>query len=692
MHQVAGAMDGITRLLRHPLFLVGLAIRLVLLVVVLPSATQHWYAPFLAHSVEAFGLLDPWSSYLAAGGDRLAFPYGYAMWLAFLPLAALASLLGLPIAVGYGLTLLCADVALLYVLRRLTDAVDGTLLAIYWLSPIVLFATYWLGLNDLLPILLLMFGLIALHDAAPRRAAACVALAVSAKLSMILAVPFLLVYLFHNKRLHIYFRPFVLVLAVVLLALQGPYMLSTGGHEMLFGNPDLAKVYDISLPFGNGLQVYLLPLVYLLALFGVWRIRRMSFELLLALLGIAFFLVLLFAPASPGWFVWVIPFLVLYQIKSGRVAIALVAGFSFIYVGLSGLLTPLPSLPVTDWPAGVRGAEWLGLSLHTLSLWQTLLLATGFILVARMLREGIQANEYFRLSRKPFVLGIGGDSGAGKDTLAEAVAGLFGKHSVVRVSGDDYYLWDRQKPMWKVMTHLNPRANDLARLNHDVQALANGHAVLSRHYDHVSGKMSKSQLLKSNDFIIVSGLHVFSLPLLRALCDLKVYLDMDEALRRHLKLHRGVGQQSHEREHILAALERREPDAERYIRPQAAQADLVLALRPIHPDTLAETDAPLRLKLGVSARQGMYYEDLVRVLIGVCGLHVDISQESADGAVELTIEGEADSDDIALAARELLPQLNELLDIAPAWQGGMQGLMQLIVLTHITQALRARLL
>jgi hypothetical protein len=87
----------------------------------------------------------------------------------------------------------------------------------------------------------------------------------------------------------------------------------------------------------------------------------------------------------------------------------------------------------------------------------------------------------------------------------------------------------------------------------------------------------------------------------------------------------------------------------------------------------------------------MYYDDLVRVLIGVCGLHVDITQESGDGAVELTLDGDADSDDIALAARELLPQLSELLDIAPDWQGGMTGLMQLIVLSHVTQALRARL-
>lgn len=678
------------QLLLHPLFLIGFGLKVGLLVMVTPSATQYWYAPFLAHSLEAFSL-DPWSAYLAAGGNSLAFPYGYAMWLAFLPLCALAWLFGQPVIVGYALTLLLADIALMYALRRLTDVADVKLLALYWMSPITLFATYWLGFNDLLPILLLILGLVALRDAAPRRAAVFVALAVSAKLSMILAVPFLLVYLFHNKRLHVFFSPFTAVLVTALLLLQTPYVLSSGGQEMLFGNPELAKVYDISLPFGDGLQVYMLPLVYLLALFGAWRVRRMSFELLLVLLGLAFFLVLLLTPASPGWFVWVLPFLVLYQSKSDHIAIALVGAFSLLTIGLSGFLAPLPSLPFTDWPAGDRILEWFGLSTRVVSLWNTLLLATGLILVARMLREGIHANEYFRLSRKPFVLGIGGDSGAGKSTLANAIAGLFGTHSVVQVSGDDYHLWDRHKPMWQVMTHLNPRANDLARFNHDVQTLATGHNVLSRKYDHTSGKLGKPQLLKSNDFIIVSGLHVFSLPMMRALCDLKVYLNMDEALRIHLKLLRDSAQRDHARDQVLAMIARREPDAVRYIRSQAAHADLVLSLQPIHPHTLDEVDSPLRLKLGVMARHGMYYESLVRVLIGVCGMHVDISQENTDSAIELTIDGDADSDDIALAARELLPQLNELLDISPNWHGGMMGIMQLVILSHITQALRTRL-
>jgi uridine kinase len=403
----------------------------------------------------------------------------------------------------------------------------------------------------------------------------------------------------------------------------------------------------------------------MLALFGAWRMRRTSFELLLALLGMAFFLVLLLTPAAPGWFVWVLPFLVLYQLGSDRTAIVLVAGFSLLYIGLNLLLA-----------AGLAG--------HFASVWQTVLFATGLVLAARMLREGIQSNEYFRLSRTPLVIGVAGDSGSGKDALAASIEGLFGRHSVTRVSGDDYHLWERGQPAWQVMTHLHPRANELARLAQDVQALGNGASVLSPQYDHATGKLGEPRRLPSNDFVVVSGLHALSLPLLRSQYELGIFLDMDENLRRALKLKRDVEQRGHNEQAVRTQLERREADAQQFIRPQAQWADLVLSVQPAKEGGAA-------LSLSVRARQWLNYGNLVRVLAEECRLRVSIDEEGAGGSVALTIEGEPSRDDIARAARELLPKFDELLDRKPAWQEGMHGLTQLVVLIHIAQALRARL-
>lgn len=676
MHQEARFVELISfRFFCHPLFLIGLAIRLALIILVVPHAASHWYVPFLENSIHHLPNLDPWSNFLHQGGTPLAFPYGIVMWLAFLPLVSLFMLIGAPVFMAYALTLLAADIGLLVVLKRLTYAPSNYLLALYWLSPIALFATYYLGFNDIIPILLLSLALLKVDQNQMARAGIFVAAAIATKFSMALAVPFLSIYLIHNKRLRFLLPRFLAGFGIGFLVLVGTWLLSPGARFMLMHNPEIDRLYNIAFPFGTTLYVYFLPLAYTLALFAAWRVKRMGFDLLLTLLGIAFFLVLLLSPAAPGWFVWVLPFLVIYQINSGRVAIGLVTLFSFLYLGLNILLIPLPALPFDE---------------RFLSLWQTLLLATGLIIAARMVREGVQSNEYFRLSRKPFVIGIAGDSGSGKDTLSESLTELFGKHSVTQISGDNYHLWDRQKPMWQVMTHLNPRANDLAQLSEDIRTLMNGRTVHARYYDHTHGRMSKPLPIYSNDFIIASGLHMLYMPALRNMCELRIFLDMDEDLRKHLKIQRDVTERGHTLQKVEESFIRREPDSERFIQPQRTHATLIFSLQPIHEQTLNDPQAPLRLKLCVQMLQGMYDEKLIRALIGICGLYVEIL-ESKEDMLELIIEGETSGEDVALAARELLPHLRELLAIDVVWREGMNGVMQLITLTQIVQSLRKRL-
>jgi hypothetical protein len=63
-----------------------------------------------------------------------------------------------------------------------------------------------------------------------------------------------------------------------------------------------------------------------------------------------------------------------------------------------------------------------------------------------------------------------------------------------------------------------------------------------------------------------------------------------------------------------------------------------------------------------------------------------------DREVHLVIEGDTSADDIKMAAQILCPQVIEFLDNDPNWEGGIIGLMQLITLSHISQALTKRLI
>lgn len=118
------------KLLHNPLFIVGLMVRILLIASITPYAVSTWYVPFLDTSTQLF-TFDPWSTWHANEGILTAFPYGYVMWLVLLPMTLAAKILGFPLATGYALTLLIADVGLLLTLHHLLP--NDT---IYCCSPI----------------------------------------------------------------------------------------------------------------------------------------------------------------------------------------------------------------------------------------------------------------------------------------------------------------------------------------------------------------------------------------------------------------------------------------------------------------------------------------------------------------------------------------------------------------------------
>jgi uridine kinase len=685
-------MNQVLSYCKSPLFLAGLALRLLLIALILPSPVGQWYVPFLSNSTAAFGL-DPWQAWLNQGGTAIAFPYGYAMWLFLLPFTLLCKLLAIPLAYGYGLSLIAADFGLLLILRKLLHTKDWVLLAIYWLSPISLIASYCLGYNDIIPVFLLMGAIYLLRGHYLIWSGICLMAAISAKFSMVLSLPFFFIYLFHNRNLRQIFNQYLIGLVIGAVVFFLPFIFSQAGLSMLASNPEVEKIYQLSISLVRDTAVYLVPLAYLLMLYAAWRIKRMNFELFNAILGMAFLLVVLLTPASPGWFIWILPLLVSYQVSGDKAAIYITSIFSALYV-LSTILFVGAQLEVVlqalDMQDNLSHAQLI--SSRLASLTHTALVATGIVLAIRIWRETVIRNDFFRLSRKPFVIGVAGDSGAGKDTFANAISGLFGGHSVAAISGDDYHLWDRHQPMWQVMTHINPAANDLESFAKNLVSLTDGRSVQASHYDHDTGKMSKPFTVKSNDIIIASGLHALYQPILRECYDLSIYLDIDEGLRTYFKIQRDVNKRGYTIERVLDALAKRKSDSERFIRPQAAFADMIFSLRPIHPSALTSANEanPPRLKLVVKSRHGFNELSLKRVLIGVCGLHVDMNTNDDVSEVELSIEGEASAQDIQMAAQLICPQIFEFLDLHPQWQNGVLGLMQLITLSHINQALTRR--
>jgi len=254
-------------------------VRLVLIVCMAPLAVTEWYAPFLDVSTSVL-TADPWSTWIARGGTPVAFPYGYAMWVAFLPMTLVAKLTGLPLLYAYHFTILAADFCLLLTLRRLLPDRQRLLLLAYWLSPIIILASYGLGLNDLIPALLLSLSIVFVRQVELKLVGALLAAAISAKLSMIVALPFFAIYLFNNRSLRNRLPNFLSGFSLSTLLLGVPFLVSAAGMQMLLGNPEMGKIYQLAIGLAGNVSIYVVPLIYLIMLYLAWRVRRLNFEVL----------------------------------------------------------------------------------------------------------------------------------------------------------------------------------------------------------------------------------------------------------------------------------------------------------------------------------------------------------------------------------------------------------------------------
>lgn len=667
----------INSIYKNPLFYIGLLIRALLLNHLINSKiVVDWYAPFLENSVRHFSF-DPWAAWLASNGQPEAFPYGYAMWLLFLPSAIFAKYFGIASAYSYAATLLASDFVMLHLLKIFSGKSSKFILLTYWLSPILILGTYYLGYNDIIPVLFLTGSLFFIRKKEVLISGLLLACAISAKLSMALVIPFYLIYFLHNKTIRSLGPAFLASFLVSIALFEAPFVLSDSAIFMLLSNPEIPKLYQLSLKIGEYLNFFITPAAYLATIYIAWSVKRINFDLFLSMLGISLLTVVLLTPSSLGWFIWTLPLLVYFQKVEGKKAFFICTFFSALYI--SNVFIG------SYFNADFSESYW-----KITSLSHTLLITTGVILITLIWKATIKENDFFKLSRKPFAIGISGDSGSGKDTLSNAILGLFGKHSVTQISGDDYHQWDRHKPIWNIVTHLNPLANDLSGFTRDLLKLSTGRSIRSRYYNHDTGKLTTGETLPSNDIVLASGLHTLHLPVTRELLDLKIFLNIDEELRRFLKIKRDVHQRGYTQEKVLESIERRLRDSNMYIAPQMKHADICFMLEPSRRDAELLEIHNEHLKLSFFSRLGIDQYEISRTLIGICGLHVDSEVIGDLDITKISIEGNPSAEDIQLAAEILCKRTCEFLDLNPQWEAGTLGLMQLITAIHIEHILNKR--
>ncbi len=660
-------------------FELGLAVRVFLIVVALPLTYAEWFLPFLTHSLSATEI-DLWSDFLEGGGDPQAFPYGPIYLAVFSPLTIVGELIGANAgaALGLGFTVLILDGFLFLSLRELlTRQKRFWITYTYWWSPIVLYCCYWHGQLDVLPVLILTIAFLFLHLGRLRSTGLALGLATVSKFSMGAALPFFGIFFWGDRRYRGALLKVLFWLGVGLLTTV-PFLYSASFRQMAFSTPETLKVFSLSVSLTDTVTVYILPLALVSLAYLAWRVQRFNERGLFAFVALAFFLLFLLTPASPGWAMWVLPFLALHMARGGETDLLLGTIFSVSVVLYHLLVSSGPMLfQIVDLSAPL--VDHLSANSRVPSILFSVVVLTGAMVGVQIFRSNIYKSHFFELARKPILVSIAGESGSGKDTLSNALTSLFGAASTVSVSGDDYHHWDRRNPMWQAFTHLHPHANDLPAMEKDLLALQNGQSVRVRHYDHGSGRMTKPRKLSARDVILFSGLHALYFPSLRTASDLSIYLDMEESLRRRFKIKRDMEERGHLLETIERSLELREKDSEEYIRPQRKDADLVLRLM----DLRASADEP---ELAVRADFAFEFDtnDLYRIAValGICEVKRELDE---NGTTSLSFFGPFDAGAVRAAAQQVAPHTNDMLSLEPEWPGDVTGVMELCILLCLEQ-------
>ena len=146
-------------------------------------------------------------------------------------------------------------------------------------------------------------------------------------------------------------------------------------------------------------------------------------------------------------------------------------------------------------------------------------------------KGGLKRSMSRKIINKPFLVGIGGDSGVGKSTITRLLVILFGESNATVIRGDDMHRWERGDEHWEEHTHLSPKANHLHEDIKYLKLLKLGRSIYRRIYDHNTGKFTQPSKTHPNNVIIFEGLHPFYISAKRDLFDLKVFIEPDEELR-----------------------------------------------------------------------------------------------------------------------------------------------------------------
>jgi uridine kinase len=341
-----------------------------------------------------------------------------------------------------------------------------------------------------------------------------------------------------------------------------PAIWSGSFRKMVLGTSEANQIYAMKLMLGD-VTFLVFPAIYVLLIIWIWRSGRSNLKVLTGFIGTALFTLSLTSSAGVGWHLWGLSLLILLSDWQ-----KLEIQFVFFSLQILVLVRDIASGNASEFGLGFENQIILNIAF-------TLSAVLGFSWALSSLAKIVNKSDILKLNRKPLLVAIAGNSGVGKDTLADSLSAVFGENNVSFLSGDGYHKYERGNGRWQAKTHLNPEQNRLAEWKIDVENALNRKPFLKSEYDHSIGRFTPQLILKPKDFVISQGLHALDSEISKY-ADLKVFMEMDEETRIRIKVLRDTSKRGRSLQSIKTEMHKRRKDYRNYILPQRDLADIVI--------------------------------------------------------------------------------------------------------------------
>lgn len=179
------------------------------------------------------------------------------------------------------------------------------------------------------------------------------------------------------------------------------------------------------------------------------------------------------------------------------------------------------------------------------------------------------------------IIGIAGGTGSGKTSVARSVIERLGEDKVTFISQDNYYK-DHPHLSFAEREGLNydhPLVFDNELLIEHLKQLKAGHGAEAPIYDFTTHSRFKDKTveLKPCKIIVIEGLHVLSDENLRAMLDIKVFVDTDPDVRILRRVLRDIEERGRSIQSIHDQyLKTVKPMHEAFIEPSKKYADIII--------------------------------------------------------------------------------------------------------------------